>query len=88
MSFQLTIFATGIVCDLCNQDPGRDDRNMNQWNGFIDLDVNKKICWACQEHHYKLKNHTEHTGLYSEYPFPLSQYFINRFVNSKTNVVI
>lgn len=83
MIVQATIFTTGIVCDLCGQDPGRDDRNMNQWNGFIDLDVNKKICWRCQENHYKLKSLTENRGKYSKYPFPLTETFINRF--AKTN---
>ena len=68
MSYQLTIFGTGIICSHCKNDPGRDPKNPYLWNGFKDQDNKQNCCSNCKDHHYQVKALTDKKGMYSEFP--------------------
>jgi hypothetical protein len=65
---QLNLFATGISCVHCHQDPGRDPKNSHLWFGFLDLDTSERVCFQCRDFHYRIKSMTDKKGLYSEFP--------------------
>lgn len=67
-TLQLDLFATGIKCSHCHQDPGRNPRNEILWNGFLDKDTGEYACWSCYQVHYTKKKQGDRKGLYSEFP--------------------
>lgn len=79
---QLNLFATGIVCECCHEDPGR-GKNPSLWNGFYDQDTNQYICTNCKPAHYIAKAQTEHKGLYSEVPVVVKTWQINQEIQEK-----
>lgn len=68
---QLPLFdtnKTGINCNLCGNDPGLKKGSENMWNGFLDMDVKKYVCFNCQTAHYQEKNKGAFAHQYSEFP--------------------
>ena len=73
MSEQLSIFASGICCAHCKNDPGVSFRNGYQWDGFFDADTQQYVCRKCKQYHYTEKRKTEFAGMYSEVPVVVEQ---------------
>lgn len=56
-----------MKCDYCKTDPGTKSDSL-VWKGFLDQDNGKRVCFTCQNVHYKNKEKTEYKGLFSELP--------------------
>lgn len=65
---QLDLFATGMPCSYCGNDPGRDPRNGVLWHGFLDIDTGQHVCWQCKAVHYHKKIGPDGKTTYSEMP--------------------
>jgi hypothetical protein len=68
---QLQLFhtnKTGINCSVCGNDPGFKPTSENHWNGFFDMDMQKRACFTCSAVHYAQKSKTEFAHMYSEFP--------------------
>ena len=76
---QLNLFATGITCSICHQDPGAAD-NTTLWNGFKDKDLNVFVCWSCRQLHYQQKAKTKFAHHYTEFPV-MNPVVMNNFLN-------
>lgn len=45
-----------------------DPNNKVLFNGYLDKDLSRIVCWSCSRNHYVEKAKTEFAGMYSEFP--------------------
>jgi len=71
-----------IQCDHCQKPTGISPRNENMFDGFIDADNSKFICWRCQVSYYKWKQGDAEGTTFSEMPATLQTIKrINKSIN-------
>ena len=57
-----------MICHYCKEDPGLKRGSEVIWNGFLDRDMDLRVCNRCKQLHYVVKSKTEHAHQYSEFP--------------------
>lgn len=67
---QLDLFATGMHCCHCGDDPGRSPSNGLLWNGFLDKATGQYVCMKCKQVHY-MKKYTAGNGKTEHLEFPV-----------------